>query len=269
MPHLHRVGAVNKAAAGRTAISAFFASPQYGFPGCAADDTAFRPVPDRKPRPQHFLPRAQKHGRTYQEKDVQNLIIRCALLATLTLAGPFASAQDVAPDALLKTVTSDVIAVIKQDKALAAGNPAQLADLVESKILPHFDFVRMTELATARNWQLATPEQQKALTAEFRTLLVRTYSMALKSYRDQIIEFRPALAVRGDGEVTVKSVVKHPGSDPVTMDYDMEKTAEGWKVYEIKIDGVNLIANYRQTFAAKVRDGGFDGLIKALAEKNR
>jgi phospholipid transport system substrate-binding protein len=190
------------------------------------------------------------------------------LLATLALAGPVVSAQEVAPDVLLKTVTSEVISLIKQDKATRSGNPAQLDKLVHSQILPLFDFGRMTELATGQNWRVATLEQQKALTAEFRTLLVRTYSMALQSYRGEMIEFKTP-AARGDAEVTVKSILKQVGSDQVSMDYDMERTAQGWKVYEIRIDGVNLIANYRGTFAAKVRDGGVEGLIKALADKNR
>jgi phospholipid transport system substrate-binding protein len=199
---------------------------------------------------------------------VQKLITRCALLAALTLAGPVVSAQDVAPDVLLKTVTSEVISIIKQDKATRSGKPAQLDELVHSQILPLFDFSRMTELAAAQNWRVATPEQQKALTSEFKTLLVRTYSTALQSYRGEMIEFK-APAARGDAEVTVRSILKQSGSDPLSMDYDMERTAQGWKVYEIRIDGVNLIANYRGTFAAKVRDGGVDGLIKALADKNR
>ena len=136
-------------------------------------------------------------------------------------------------------------------------------------MVPLFDFTRMTQLAVARNWRAATPEQQKSLTAEFRTLLVRTYSTALSNYRDQVIDFKPLRSAPGETEVTVKSVVKQPGTDALTMDYDMEKTADGWKVYDIKIDGISLITTYRETFANKVREGGVDGLIKSLADKNR
>ena len=200
---------------------------------------------------------------------MQKRVIIFALLATLALAAPLSPAQEVAPDALLNAVTVEVIAIIKQDKDFLAGNPTRVVDLVETRILPLFDFARMTQIAVARNWRLATPVQQKTLTAEFKTLLVRTYSTALSNYRDQVIEFKRLRAAPGDSEVTVKSVMKQPGTDPLTMDYDMEKTREGWKVYDIKIDGVSLIANYRETFAARVRDGGVDGLIKALADKNR
>ena len=200
---------------------------------------------------------------------MQKIVFKFALVLISALAAPFSLAQDVAPDVLLKAVTLEVIAIIRQDKDIQAGNPAKVAALVETRILPFFDFTRMTQLAVARNWRLATPEQQTALTTEFKTLLVRTYSTALSSYRDQAIEFKRLRAAFGDTEVTVRSVMKQPGSGPLTMDYDMEKTAAGWKVYDIKIDGVSLITTYRETFAGAVRDGGVDGLIKSLSDKNR
>lgn len=192
-----------------------------------------------------------------------------APILMLALAAPPAFAQDVAPDALVRAVTFDVLAVIRQDKDIRAGNPAKIADLVETRILPLFDFDRMTQIAVARNWRLATPEQQKTLTAEFRTLLVRTYSTALSSYRDQVVEFRPLRAAPADTEVTVKSVIRQAGTAPLGMDYDMEKTAAGWKVFDVKIEGVSLITTYRETFAAKVRESGLEGLIQLLSEKNR
>jgi phospholipid transport system substrate-binding protein len=192
-----------------------------------------------------------------------------ALVLIGALASPFALAQEVAPDILLNTVTVEVIAIIKQDKDIQGGNPRKVAELVETRILPLFDFTRMTQSAVARNWRVATPEQQKVLTAEFKTLLVRTYSIALSSYRDQIIEFKRLRSAPGETEVTVKSVIKQAGSAPLTMDYDMEKLAAGWKVYDIKIDGVSLITTYRETFAGKVRESGVDGLIKSLSDKNR
>ena len=200
---------------------------------------------------------------------VQRIVFTSALVLISALAMPSSLAQDLAPDVLLKTVTLEVIAIIRQDRDIQAGNAAKVADLVETRIVPHFDFTRMTQIAVARNWRLATPGQQNALTTEFRTLLVRTYSTALSSYRDQVIEFRPLRAAPGDTEVTVKSVMKQPGTAPLTMDYDMENTGVGWKVYDVKIDGISLITTYRETFAGKVREGGVDGLIKSLSDKNR
>jgi phospholipid transport system substrate-binding protein len=201
--------------------------------------------------------------------NMQKIIFKSALVLLSALAAPFSLAQDVPPDVLLKAVTLEVIAIIRQDKDIQAGNPAKVADLVETRILPLFDFTRMTQIAVARNWPLATPEQQKELTTEFKTLLVRTYSTALSSYRGQVIEFKRLRAASGNTEVTVKSVMKQPGTEPLTMDYDMEKIAAGWKVYNIKIDGASLITTYRETFAGKVREGGVDGLIKSLSDKNR
>ena len=200
---------------------------------------------------------------------MQKTVFASALVLIAALAAPFTLAQDVAPDVLLKAAILEVIATIRQDKDIQAGNPAKVAGLVETRILPLFDFTRMTQIAMARNWRLATSEQQKALTTEFKTLLVRTYSTALSSYRDLVIEFKRLRPASGDTEVTVKAVMKQPGSQPLTVDYDMEKTAAGWKVYDIKIDGVSLITTYRETFAGKVREGGVDGLIKSLSDKNR
>jgi len=177
--------------------------------------------------------------------------IACTLALVLisALAAPCCIAEDVAPDVLLKSITLEVIALIRQDKDIQAGNPVKVAALVEGKILPYFDFSRMTQLAAARSWALASPEQQKMLTAEFKILLVRTYSTALSSYRDQVIEFKPLRAAASDAEVTVKSVVKQAGRAPVTLDYDMQKEASGWKVYDVKIEGVSLVTTYRETFA--------------------
>ena len=200
---------------------------------------------------------------------MRKAILNCMLVLSSALVSPSAFAADIAPDVELKTITLEVIALLRQDKDIKTGDPAKLATLVEMKILPHFDFRRMTQIAAARSWRLATPEQQNALTAEFRTLLVRTYSTALSSYRDQVIEFKPLRAAPGDTEVTVKSVVRQSGSAPLALDYDVEKLVEGWKVYDIKIEGVSLVTTYRETFAATVRESGVDGLIKSLTEKNR
>lgn len=200
---------------------------------------------------------------------MQKIILKFVLVLISAFAAPFSLGQDIAPDALLKAVTTDVIAIIRQDKDIQAGNPAKVADVVETRILPLFDFTRMTQLAVARNWRLATPEQQRALATQFKILLVRTYSTALSSYRDQVIEFKPLRAASGDTDVTVKSVMKQPGAEPLAMNYDMEKTAAGWKVYDINIDGISLITTYRHAFAGEVREGGVEGLIKSLSDKNR
>jgi phospholipid transport system substrate-binding protein len=201
--------------------------------------------------------------------NMQKILSRSALVLVLALAAPLSLAQDAAPDVLLKAVTLEVLAIIREDKDIQAGDPAKVADLVETRILPLFDFARMTQLAVGRNWRLATPEQQKALTLEFKTLLVRTYSTALSSYRDQIIEYKPLRAAPDATEVTVKSEVRQPGAQRMTIDYEMEKTPAGWKVYDIKVTGVSLVTTYRGTFTTTVRDGGIEGLIKALSDKNR
>ncbi len=188
----------------------------------------------------------------------------------LALLVPAAQAQEPAPDALVKSISQEVIAVLKQDKDIQAGDPKKVEALIETKVLPHFNFTRMTQIAMARNWRLATPEQRKELTSEFKTLLVRTYSTALSNYRDQQIDYKPLRAKPEDVEVTVRSEVKQSGSSqPVAIDYEMEKTPNGWKVYDVKVGGVSLVTTYRDTFTSEVKEHGVDGLIKSLAAKNR
>jgi phospholipid transport system substrate-binding protein len=191
------------------------------------------------------------------------------LLLALALAAPVLPAQEVEPNVLLQSTTVEVIAAMKQERDLHGGHQKLVASLVETKVLPLFDFSRLTQMAVARNWRLATPEQQAALTTEFKTLLVRTYSTALSSYRDQVIEFRSMRSAPADTEVTVKSVVKQSGTEPISMDYNMEKTPAGWKVFDINVAGVSLVTTYRDSFSEKIRDDGVEGLIKALEDKNR
>jgi len=179
------------------------------------------------------------------------------------------SAQDLAPDALVKKISDEVISIVKQDKDIQAGNQKKLNELVDAKVLPYFNFSRMTALAVGRNWPKANAEQQKSLTGEFRTLLVRTYSSALTTYKNQVIELKPLRAAAGATDVTVKTQIKQPGAEPMSIDYAMEKTPNGWKVYDVVVGGVSLVTNYRETFNAEIRDGGIDGLIKSLASKNR
>jgi phospholipid transport system substrate-binding protein len=192
----------------------------------------------------------------------------CLSLALILLV-PLARAQAIAPDALMKTVTDEVVAAIRADKDIRAGDAAKIAALVEAKIVPHFDFRRTTQLAMGPAWRAASPEQQARLTSEFTQLLLRTYSGALASYRNQTIEYWPVRARPEDTEVTVRSRVRQPGSEPIAIDYDLAKTGSGWKVFDVTIAGVSLAATYRTTFAEEVRNHGIEGLISALSSKNR
>jgi phospholipid transport system substrate-binding protein len=193
---------------------------------------------------------------------------RIAAIAFAALLAVPALAQE-APDVLVKRVSAETVQAIKADPKIIAGDPDRVREVIEKKLLPNFDFTRMTALAMGRNWRQATPEQQQKLTNEFRTLLVRTYSNALTQYRDETIDVKP---LRGDpnaSEVTVRSEVVRSGRQPVQIDYGMAKTPEGWKAYDVIVGGVSLVTNYRDEFNEQVKAGGIDGLIKTLADKNR
>ena len=196
---------------------------------------------------------------------------RLLLLAGFSwlLSAAPAGAQDVAPDVLVKNVTLEVVDIVSKDKDIQSGNHKKVVDLVEAKVLPHFNFTAMTRLAVATNWEKASAEQKKQLTDEFKTLLVRTYSSALTTYRDQKFEFRPLRAKPTDTDVTVQVKIAQGGREPVALEYDMDKTAAGWKVYDVRVGGVSLVANYRTEFANEIRSNGIDGLIRGLASKNR
>jgi phospholipid transport system substrate-binding protein len=190
-------------------------------------------------------------------------------LAILALAlAPLVAAAQEAPDALVKRTTDEVLAIIKSDKDLQSGNISKVVQLAEQKVLPHFDFERMTRLAVGRNWNQATPEQKQALTKEFRTMLVRTYSSSLSQYRNQTIEVKPAKVGAGDKEATVRTAVIQQGGPPIPIDYAMEKMDSGWKVYDVIIDGASLVTTYRGTFNDQVQKGGIDGLLKTLQDRN-
>lgn len=180
-----------------------------------------------------------------------------------------AQAQEVAPDALVKDVSEEVLDIVRKDKDIQSGNTRKAIDLVEAKVLPHFNFARMTQLAMARDWRQATPAQQKTVTDEFRLLLVRTYSKALTEYREQTINYKPLKMKPADTDVKVRTDVKQPGGKPVEIDYYLEKLETGWKVYDIEVGGISLVTNYRESFAQEVRNGGVDGLIKSLQAKNK
>ena len=194
-------------------------------------------------------------------------MLNVALFA-LSIASMSANAE-IAPDVLARSVTDEVMTIVRADKELQGGGAPRLTQLVEAKVLPHFNFAHMTQLALARNWRQASPDQQKLLIDEFRALLVRTYTTALMQYREQTIEYRPLRSAPTDTEVVVKSLIKQPAGQPVTIDYNMEKFGETWKVYDVRIEGISLVENYRSTFHSEIQKNGIDGLIKALADKNK
>jgi len=195
-------------------------------------------------------------------------LLSTLIMLPLALSADLALAQE-APDALVKRVAEDVLTTIRSDKDLQAGNQAKVKQLIETKLAPHFDFARMTALAVGRNWRNGNPEQQQQLTDQFRTLLVRTYSGALTSYRDNTMDYKPLRMNAGDAEVIVRTEVRRPGQAPVQIDYNLTKTPEGWKAYDVVVAGVSLVTNYRDEFSDIVRTSGIDGLIKALDTKNK
>jgi len=198
-------------------------------------------------------------------KTIISVILGGLLASCVACAG----AQELAPDVLVKNVTTEVVELITKDKEIRSGNRGKLIQVVEAKVLPHFNFSSMTALAMGQNWNKATPEQKKRLVDEFKTLLVRTYASALAAYSEQRFDFRPLRARPTDTDVIVNVRVIQPGAQPVPIDYSMEKTAAGWKVYDVMVGGVSLVANYRTEFNATVREVGIEGLIRNLQVKNR
>jgi len=171
--------------------------------------------------------------------------------------------------ALAQEATDEVLTIIKSDKDLQNGNMTKVVELAEAKVLPHFDFERMTRLAVGKNWKEANDAQKQELVKQFRTLLVRTYSNSLSQYRNQTIEVKPGKSGAGDKEAVVRTSVIQQGGPPIPIDYSMEKTDADWKVYDVVIDGASLVTTYRGTFNDQVQRGGIDGLVKALQERNR
>ena len=197
-------------------------------------------------------------------------MLRRFVMFLVALALPFAAAAAEAPDALVKRVSDELLQLVRTDKDLAAGNQRKVVEVAEQKVLPHFDFERMTRLAVGRNWQQASEAQKQALVKEFRTLLVRTYSSSLSAYRNQTIEVKPLKMGAQDNDTTVRTQVIQPGGPPIPIDYAMEKGASGdWKVYDVVIDGASLVTTYRSSFNDQVQKGGLDGLIKTLQERNQ
>ena len=195
------------------------------------------------------------------------------LVVCLSLMAGVARAEIVAPDVLIKSIAQDVITIVKQDKDIQAGNQKKILALVDAKVLPSFDFTRMTQLAAGKYWRQATPEQKNALVTEFRNMLVRTYTKAFTLYRDQSIEVAPLKLAATDTETIVKTRIVKAGAQPTAVDYQMKKSDNGWKVFDVVIEGVSMVTSYRGSFASQIEQPGnvsqgIDALIKSLADMN-
>lgn len=196
-----------------------------------------------------------------------NKILLCLLTSLSFAASSFAA--DEAPDQLIKRLSQEILDIAKTDKDIQSGNQKRVFELVEAKVLPYIDFTRMTSLAAGKNWRDTTPEQQKQLINEFRTLLVHTYSGAISQIKDQKVEFKPFRGAPDDTEVEVRSQVIQARGEPLQLSYRLAKSATGWKIYDINVLGAWLVETYKGSFAAEVTKSGIDGLIKTLVEKNK
>jgi phospholipid transport system substrate-binding protein len=194
-----------------------------------------------------------------------NPMLAIMLSAAVAALSPHAVAAQTSPDALVKTTSEEVLATIRQTT-----DPQRLQQLAEAKVAPHFDFQRMTQLAVGRAWQQATPEQKQRLEKEFRDLLVRTYTNAVAAgaHTNADIRYKPRQGPATGNETVVKTQVVEPGKPPIEIDYSMENGADGWKVYDVTVDNISLVTNYRSSFASSIGQGGIDGLIADLAGKN-
>ena len=190
------------------------------------------------------------------------------LLAGTAMLSPFAFAADEAPDALVKRISGEVMDAVKADPAIQAGDVGRIVTLVDNKIMPNVNFARMTSSAVGRFWRQATPEQQTKLQTEFKTLLVRTYAGALGEVKDQTLSFRPSRFAPDDTDVVVRSEVRGRG-EPIQLDYRLEKTANGWKIYDLNVLGIWLVDTYRSQFAQEINSKGLDGLIATLVQRNK
>lgn len=197
------------------------------------------------------------------------LIKQLIALSAIAISAFATAAPGEAPDALVKRISNDVIETAKADKDIQNGNVNKVTALVDSKILPYVDFQRMTALAAGRYWREATPEQKTALSNEFRTLLIHTYSGALSQIKNETVEFKPMRADPADTEVEVRSVVNVARGEPIQLNYRLAKSPSGWKIFDINVLGAWLVETYRGTFSTEISKGGIDGLIKKLAERNK
>ncbi|SDW50756.1 MlaC/ttg2D family ABC transporter substrate-binding protein [Nitrosomonas communis] len=198
------------------------------------------------------------------------LFQKIIILVTCFLLIVPVSAKEIPPDQLVRNTVDEVITILKQDDGIKKGQKDRVLDLIETKILPHFNFTRMTQLAMGKNWSKVEAQQRKELVGEFQTLLVRTYSNALTNYRDEVIEVTPLASQPDTKTITIKTrVIQGRGREPVPIDYSMEKTSNGWKVYDVTVAGVSLVTNYRSTFNSEIKKAGVEGLIASLTKKNK
>jgi phospholipid transport system substrate-binding protein len=194
-------------------------------------------------------------------------IIQAVLLLSAVMFSNISSAN-VSADMFVKTIADDVITILKKDKELQS-DPEKVYALAEDKILPNFNFDRVSRLVLGKNYTKATKDQQEAFQKEFRTLLIHTYASALSKYRNQVIEYKPLRDISDPTQVVVKTLILQPGGQPLGVDYSLEQAGDTWKVYDIVIEGVSLVTNYRGQFSAEIRQGGMDGLIQRISEKNK
>ncbi|MDO9150300.1 MAG: ABC transporter substrate-binding protein [Methylotenera sp.] len=196
------------------------------------------------------------------------LLMNTAFITAMFVNVSLAQAE-LSADELVKRTADEVLSAIKSDKDIQAGDQKKIFALAEEKILPNFDFDRVCRMVLGKNWRSATPEQQAAFQKEFRTLLLRTYATALGKYKDQVIEYKPMRAEAGAKNVSVKTQILQSGGQPITVDYSLVKAENGWKVYDIVIESVSLVTNYRSQFSSEIRQNGIDSLNKKLADKNK
>lgn len=191
-----------------------------------------------------------------------------AVLFVSLMSLSWVHAEEAGPDALVRNVSNEVLEIVRKDKDIQKGNTRKAIELVETKVLPHFNFQRMTVQAVGKSWRQATPDQQKALQDEFRTLLVRTYANALTAYKNQTIDFKPLKLAPADTDAIVRTNIRQAGAKPINIDYALEKSTAGWKVYDFSIGGISMVTSYRDQFAPEISNSGLDGLIKTLKAKN-
>lgn len=187
----------------------------------------------------------------------------------LLLTASFSHAASVQADVFVKAIADDVLAIVKKDKEIQSGDQQKIFALAEEKILPHFNFEHVSRLVLGKNYSKASKDQQDAFQKEFRTLMLYTYASALSKYRNQTIEYKPMKDYPDDKQVVVKTLIIQPGGQPIGVDYTLEAIGDSWKVYDITIEGVSLVTNYRSQFSNEIRQGGMDGLIQKLADKNK
>lgn len=197
------------------------------------------------------------------------MIKNVLLAAVVAVAATIAWAEPVAPDTLVKNTATEVLDILKKDKDIQNGDMRKVGALAEEKILPHFDFDRMSRMVLGKHWSRASKEQQQQFIKEFRSLLIRTYSSALAKYRNQTIEYKPLRMQPGDTDAQVRTQIVQPGGPALPIDYSLVKANDTWRVYDVKIEGVSLVTTYRGQFSTEVRQSGMDGLIQRLVDKNK